>query len=37
MLSGKGEVLLYKYGKVIRKVPESEAVDVLVAEIESMQ
>ncbi len=34
---GKGEVLLYKYGEVIRKIPESEAVDVLVAEIESMQ
>ena len=34
---GKGEVLLYKYGKVIRKIPESEAFDVLVKEIESMQ
>lgn len=34
---GKGEALLFKKGKVIRKIKESEVYDVLVAEIDSFE
>ena len=33
---GDGEALIFKKGEIIRKVPESEAVDALMKEIESM-
>lgn len=33
---GDGEALLFRKGEIIRKVPENEAVDVLMKEIESM-
>ncbi|MBC7765655.1 MAG: flavodoxin-dependent (E)-4-hydroxy-3-methylbut-2-enyl-diphosphate synthase [Hyphomonadaceae bacterium] len=33
---GDGEGLLFKKGEIIRKVPEAELVDVLMAEIENM-
>jgi (E)-4-hydroxy-3-methylbut-2-enyl-diphosphate synthase len=33
---GKGEGLLFRHGKVIRKVPEKDLADALVAEVEQM-
>ena len=33
---GKGEGLLFRHGEVIRKVPENELADALVAEVEQM-
>jgi len=33
---GKGEGLLFRHGEVIRKVPEKELADALVAEVEKM-
>jgi len=33
---GKGEALIFRKGEIIRKVPESEAVDVLMKEIENI-
>lgn len=33
---GKGEFLIFRQGRIIRKVPESEAVSALMAEIESL-
>jgi (E)-4-hydroxy-3-methylbut-2-enyl-diphosphate synthase len=33
---GKGEDLLFRHGKVIRKVPEKDLADALVAEVEQM-
>ncbi len=33
---GKGEGLLFRHGEVVRKVPESELADALVAEVEKM-
>ncbi|MDD2335500.1 MAG: flavodoxin-dependent (E)-4-hydroxy-3-methylbut-2-enyl-diphosphate synthase [Geobacteraceae bacterium] len=33
---GKGEGLLFRHGEVIRKVPENELADALVAEVEKM-
>ena len=34
--SGKGVGLLFRHGEVIRKVPESEIVDALMAEVEAL-
>lgn len=33
---GRGEGLLFRHGEVVRKVPESEMADALVAEVEQM-
>lgn len=33
---GKGEGLLFRHGEIVRKVPESEMADALVAEVEQM-
>ena len=33
---GKGEGLLFRHGEIVRKVPESELADALVAEVEKM-
>jgi (E)-4-hydroxy-3-methylbut-2-enyl-diphosphate synthase len=33
---GRGEGLLFRYGEIVRKVPESELADVLVTEVEKM-
>ncbi len=33
---GKGEGLLFRHGEIIRKVPENELADALVAEVEKM-
>lgn len=33
---GKGEGLLFRHGEIVRKVPESEMADALVAEVEKM-
>ncbi len=33
---GKGEALIFRKGEIIRKVPESEAVDALMKEIENL-
>ena len=33
---GKGEGLLFRHGEVLRKVPENELADALVAEVERM-
>ncbi|MBI1922455.1 MAG: flavodoxin-dependent (E)-4-hydroxy-3-methylbut-2-enyl-diphosphate synthase [Geobacter sp.] len=33
---GKGEGLLFRHGEMVRKVPESEMVDALLAEVEKM-
>ncbi|MBP1753288.1 MAG: 4-hydroxy-3-methylbut-2-en-yl diphosphate synthase [Geobacteraceae bacterium] len=33
---GKGEGLLFRRGEIVRKVPEKELADALVAEVEKM-
>ncbi len=33
---GKGEALLFKKGEILRKLPESEALDALIAEIKNL-
>jgi (E)-4-hydroxy-3-methylbut-2-enyl-diphosphate synthase len=33
---GKGEGLLFRHGEIVRKIPESELADALVAEVEKM-
>ncbi len=33
---GKGEGLLFRHGEIVRKVPESELADALVAEVENL-
>ncbi len=33
---GKGEALLFKKGEILRKIPESEALDALIAEIKNL-
>ena len=33
---GKGEALLFKKGEILRKIPESEALDALIAEIRNL-
>ena len=33
---GKGEGLIFKKGEIIKKVPENELIDALMAEIEKL-
>lgn len=37
LAGGDGELLLFKRGKPVKKVPESEAVEILLREIERLE